>query len=44
MLRKEKEVVVDSIVHIFEDAKGIFLTDFEGLNVKSMEEFLLGWG
>ena len=39
MLRKEKEVVVDSIVHIFEDARGIFLTDFEGLNVKSMEEF-----
>ena len=39
MLRKEKEAVVDSIVQIFKDAKSIFLTDFDGLNVEAMEEF-----
>jgi large subunit ribosomal protein L10 len=39
MLRKEKEEVVDSIAQIFEEAKSVFLTDFEGLNVELMEEF-----
>ena len=38
MLRKEKEVLVDSITQIFKEAKSVFLTDFEGLNVESFEE------
>jgi large subunit ribosomal protein L10 len=39
MLKKEKEVMVDSIAQIFKEAKSVFLTDFKGLNVELIEEF-----
>lgn len=39
MARPEKESAVQEIVEIFGEAKGVFVTDFEGLNVKTISEF-----
>ncbi len=38
MARPEKEAAVEEIAEILQKAKGVFLTDFEGLNVEMMEE------
>ena len=38
MIRAEKETVVKEVTDIFEKAKGIFVTDFQGLNVEKMGE------
>ena len=38
MLRSEKEIVVQEIVEILGKAKGVFITDFQGLNVEKMQE------
>ena len=38
MLKSEKETVVQEITDILKNAKGIFITDFKGLNVEKMSE------
>ncbi len=38
MARPEKETAVEEIAKILQKAKGVFLTDFEGLNVEMMEK------
>ena len=38
MNKSEKEIVVQEIADILEKAKGIYITDFEGLNVEKMED------
>ena len=38
MIRAEKETVVKEITDIFGKAKGIFITDFHGLNVEKIGE------
>ncbi len=38
MARPEKEAVVQEVVEIFEHAKGVFITDYQGLNVQQMDE------
>jgi len=38
MARPDKEAVVQEVVEILEKAKGIFITDFKGLNVEKMVE------
>jgi len=38
MERPEKEAVVKEVVEIFENAKGVFITDFQGLNVEKISE------
>ena len=38
MLKSEKEHVVDEIAEQLKQAKGIYLTDFTGLNVEQMSE------
>lgn len=39
MLRSEKETVVQEIAETLEKAQGVFVTDFEGLNVEMIREF-----
>ncbi|MBN2104319.1 50S ribosomal protein L10 [bacterium] len=39
MIRPEKEAAVQEIVDILNQAKGVFVTDFKGLNVKKMNAF-----
>jgi large subunit ribosomal protein L10 len=36
MARPEKEAVVEEVAEILEKAKGVFITDFKGLNVEAM--------
>ena len=38
MERPEKEAVVKEVVEIFENAKGVFITDIQGLNVEKINE------
>jgi large subunit ribosomal protein L10 len=38
MLKSEKETVVQEITDILKNAKGVFITDFKGLNVEKMSE------
>ena len=38
MPRPEKEAVVQEIAEIFKNAKGVFINDFQGLNVEKMGE------
>lgn len=38
MARPEKEAAVAQMVEIFEKSKGVFLTDFQGLNVEKMSD------
>lgn len=38
MIRAEKEMVVKEVTDIFEKARGVFITDFQGLNVEKMGE------
>lgn len=38
MARPEKEAAVKEVAEILQKARGVFLTDFEGLNVGMMEE------
>lgn len=38
MIRSEKVAVVKEITEIFKEAKGIFVTDFKGLDVEKMGE------
>ena len=39
MARPEKEAAVQEIADIFEQAKGVFVTDYKGLNVEQMSTF-----
>jgi large subunit ribosomal protein L10 len=39
MARPEKEAAVQEIADIFNQAKSVFVTDFQGLNVEKMSEF-----
>ena len=39
MARPEKEAAVAEMVEIFEKSKGVFLTDFKGLNVEMISDF-----
>jgi len=39
MARPEKEAAVKEVAEILENAKGVFVTDFQGLNVEMMSEF-----
>lgn len=39
MPRPEKEAVVNEVAEIFKEAKSVFLTDFQGLNVEQMIDF-----
>ena len=39
MARPEKEAVVQEVADILQSAKGIFITDFQGLSVEKMNEF-----
>ena len=39
MARPEKEAAVQDIAEILDKAKGVFVTDFEGLNVEEISEF-----
>lgn len=39
MARPEKETAVQEIADIFENAKGVFITDFKGLNVEQISVF-----
>jgi len=39
MARPEKEAAVQEIADIFEQAKGIFITDYKGLDVEQMSAF-----
>jgi len=38
MARPDKEIVVQEVAEILEQAKGVFITDFQGLNVEVMGE------
>jgi large subunit ribosomal protein L10 len=38
MIRSEKEAVVNEVTDILKNAKGIFVTDFKGLNVEQINE------
>jgi len=38
MARPEKEVAVAEMAEIFEKSKGVFLTDFQGLNVEKISD------
>ena len=39
MSTPEKETIVAEITEIFENAKSVFITDFQGLNVQMISEF-----
>ena len=39
MARPEKEAAVEEIAEILQNANGVFITDFTGLNVEMMTEF-----
>ena len=39
MARPEKVAVVQEVAEILQNAKGVFITDFQGLNVEKMNEF-----
>jgi len=39
MARPEKEAAVKEIAEILDQAKGVFVTDFKGLNVEKISEF-----
>lgn len=38
MIRKDKEKVVEELNKLFSEAKGIYLTDFTGINVETVNE------
>ncbi len=39
MARPEKEAIVKEVAEILQNAKSVFVTDFEGLNVEQMNQF-----
>ena len=39
MARPEKEAAVQEVAEIFEGAKSVFITDFQGLSVEKISEF-----